>query len=138
MNRYVIGIFFSQERANQAIVDLQLAGLDAAQVSVDTFQNAQAYMADVEQGRVLVGVDTSGYENMARAIMLKDGAVFKDRPADAPQVAAAPDAPKLPRHRSPHSSRTPCKVNRPRSPAPRPRRGNGRGRARRSDRRAAR
>lgn len=96
MNRYVIGIFFSQERANQAVVDLQLAGLDAAQVSVDTFQNAQAYMADVEQGRVLVGVDTRGYENMARAIMLKDGAVFKDRPAALPQVAAAPDAPKLP------------------------------------------
>jgi len=96
VNRYVIGIFFSQERANQAVVDLQLAGLDAAQVSVDTFQNAQAYMADVEQGRVLVGVDTRGYENMARAIMLKDGAVFKDRPADVPQMAAAPDAPKLP------------------------------------------
>ena len=96
MNRYVIGIFFSQERANQAVVDLQLAGLDAAQVSVDNFQNAQAYMADVEQGRVLVGVDTRGYENMARAIMLKDGAVFKDRPAALPQVAAAPDAPKLP------------------------------------------
>ena len=96
MNRYVIGVFFSQERTNQAVVDLQLAGLDAAQVSVDTHQNAQAYMADVEQGRVLVGVDTRGYENMARAIMLKDGAVFKDRPAAPPQVAAAPDAPKLP------------------------------------------